>query len=104
MVKTVNKILSMISRSFTYKSKDAILQLYKSLVRPLLEYWVQAWRPHLQKDINLIEKVQRRATKLIDSFRNLSYHERLLKLGITTLEARRMRGDLIEIFLNHDGI
>jgi len=51
VVKTANKILGMISRTFTLRSKDVILQLYKSLVRPHLEYCIQAWRPHLQKDI-----------------------------------------------------
>ena len=59
-----NKILGMISRTFTLMSKDVILQLYKSLVRPHLDYCVQAWRPHLQKDIKLLEGVQHRATKM----------------------------------------
>jgi ribonuclease P/MRP protein subunit RPP40 len=73
------------------------LKLYKSLVRPKLEYAIQAWRPHLQKDINLLE-VQGRATKLIYSFRNKSYEDRLKALKLTTLEIRRTRGDLIEVF------
>ena len=55
----------MIKRSFSVRDKDVILQLYKLLVRPHLEYSVQAWRPHFQNDIDLIEGVQRRATKLI---------------------------------------
>ena len=98
VVKTANQILGMIYRSFTYKSKDIILPLYKSLVRPHLEYGVQAWRPHLIKDINLIEKVQKRATKMVDSCRHLPYNDRLLELRLTTLETRRLRGDLIEVF------
>jgi ribonucleases P/MRP protein subunit RPP40 len=98
VVKTANRILGMIYRSFTYKSKEVVLKLYKSLVRPHLEFCVQAWRPHLQKDIMLLEKVQRRATRMIDNFQKLSYEERLSKLKLTTLETRGLRGDLIETF------
>lgn len=98
VVKTANRILGMIYRNITYRSKDIILQLYKSLVRPHLEYCVQAWRPHLQKDIIYIEKVQKRATKLIDSLRKIPYEQRLQELHLTTLETRRLRGDLIEVF------
>jgi len=64
-VSTANKVLSMIKRTFSMRNKEIILQLYKSLVRLHLEYSFQAWRPHYKKDIYLIERVQRRATKLI---------------------------------------
>jgi len=57
VVRTCNRILGMIKRSFTFRSGDMIVTLYKSLIRPHLEYCVQAWRPHLKKDINLLEKV-----------------------------------------------
>lgn len=93
-----NAVLGMIKRTFLCKDKDLLLQLYKSLVRPKLEYSVQAWSPYLKKDVQLLEKVQRRATKLIEGFSNLSYEERLQKLQLTTLETRRLRGDLIEVF------
>lgn len=98
VVKTANKILGMINRTFTFKTKDNMLQLYKSLVRPHVEYCIQAWRPHLVKDIALIENVQHRATRMIPSLRGLSYEQRLEKLNLTTLELRRLRGDLIEVF------
>ena len=98
VVKTANRILGMVSRTFTLRSKDVILRLYKSLVRPHLEYCIQAWRPHLQKDINLLEGVQHRATKMITNFHNLSYEQRLSELMLTTLETRRLRGDLIQVF------
>jgi len=98
VVKTANRVLGMISRTFTIRSKDVILQLYKSLVRPHLEYCIQAWRPHLQKDIKLLEGVQHRATKLIENFGSLSYEQRLSKLNLTTLETRRLRGDLLQMF------
>ena len=52
----------------------------------------------MKKDIEKIEKVQRRATKLISECSNLSYEDRLEFIGLSTLEARRNRGDLIEVF------
>jgi len=68
----------MISRTFVNKDSKTMLKLYQSLVRPKLEYCVQAWRPYLRKDIDLLEKVQKRATRLMIKDRNLSYSERLL--------------------------
>ena len=53
---------------------------------------------HFQKDIDLIEGVQRRATKLISDLKDKSYENRLRILNLTTLETRRLRGDLIEVF------
>ena len=88
----------MIKRSFSVRDKDVILQLYKSLVRPHLEYSVQAWRPHFQKDIDSIEGVQRRATKLILDLKDESYEDGLRCLNLTTQETRRLEGDLIEVF------
>jgi hypothetical protein len=95
--KTGNQVLGMINRTFKFKSSDVILQLYKSLVRPHLEYCIQAWRPHLQKDINMLENVQKRMIRMFDSSDNL-YVDKLGALGITALETRRLRGDLIEVF------
>ena len=60
-----NQILGLIRRTITCRSKEIIVRLYKSLVRPHLEYCIQAWRPHLVKDIDILEKVQRRATRMI---------------------------------------
>ena len=74
------------------------MRLYKSLVRPKLEYCIQSWNPSLIKDIELLEQVQHRATKLIPEISHLSYHERLKHLNLSTLELRRHRGDLIETF------
>ena len=93
-----NRVLGFISRTFEYKSKDIILPLYKSLVRPLLEYAVQFWSPYYLKDILTLERIQRRATKMIPSLRNLPYKVRLEKLHLQTLELRRIRGQLIEVF------
>ena len=95
---TANCVLGMISRTISNRSEDIMANLYKSLVRPHLEYCVQAWRPHYQKDIDLLERVQRRATRMIEGYKAMPYEERLRMLGLTALETRRLRGDLIETF------
>jgi len=64
----------------------------------LVEFSIQAWSPSLRKDINCLEQVQRRATKLVVGLKRLQYADRLHDLGLTTLEKRRLRGDLIETF------
>ena len=93
-----NQVLGMIRRNITYKEKSLIVPLYKAIVRPHLEYCIQAWNPHLRKDIDMLEKIQRRATKLIPGLRYLRYEERLKECGRTTLETRRLRGNQIEVF------
>ena len=77
---------------------DILLKLYKSLVRPILDYSVQAWRPYLQKDIDVLERVQRRATRMVEGCEGMYYRRRLLELQLTTLETRRERADMIEVF------
>ena len=93
-----NQILGLIRRNITYKGKKLIIPLYKAIVRPHLEYCIQAWRPYRKKDIDTLERIQRRATKMIPELRDLSYEERLKACGLTTLETRRLRGDQIEVF------
>ena len=97
-VKKANGILGMIKRNIKFKSKKVIVKLYKSLVRPRLEYCIQAWSPYLRKDIDMIERVQRRATRLIEGFSDMSYEDRLEQTGLISLEKRRVRGDLILLF------
>jgi len=102
-----NQVLGMISRSFVYRNKIIIKKLYKSLVRPHLEYCIQAWRPHLIKDIEILEKVQRRASRMVIECKGMEYEKRIAILGLTTLETRRRRADLLEVYkiLNkHEGI
>ena len=67
-------------------------------MRPHLEYCIQAWRPYHKKDIDMLERVQRRATKMINRLRDHSYEERLKECRLKTLETRRLRRDQIEVF------
>jgi len=92
------RIVGMVRRNFRRLDKEDFLLIYKTYIRPHLEYCVQAWSPHLVKDMECLERVQKIATKLVPALRNLDYGERLKRLGLTTLQTRRVRGDLIEVF------
>jgi len=101
IIDKVNKAYSMlgiIRRNFKYLNQDAFIMLYKSMVRSHLEYANSVWSPFKVGDILTLEKVQKRATKLIFSIKHLSYAERLKKLNLPTLKYRRARGDMIEVF------
>ena len=93
-----NQFFGLIRRNIVYKDKNLIIPLYKTIVRPHLEYCIQAWRPYRKKDIDILEILQRGATKMIQKLRNISYEMRLKECGLTTLETRRLRGDQIEVF------
>ena len=96
-VKKANKMLGIIRRTFSYINEDSFNLLYKTYVRPHLEYGQQACHPYLSKDIDMVEKVQRRATKLVQSIEHLSYEERMQKLNLYSLEDRRLRADMIVV-------
>ena len=66
-----NQILGLIRRNIAYRDKRLIIPLYLSLVRPHLEYCIQAWRPHMRNYIDKLEPVQRRATRLISEISQL---------------------------------
>ena len=102
--KKAQKILGYIKRQFKTRKKDTIITLYKALVRPHLEYAVQFWSPSQRKDIEKLEAVQARATKLIPSIKHIGYQRRLERLNLYSLEKRRLRGQLIETFKILKGI
>ena len=97
-VKRANRVLGCIKRTIKYKEKDMIVPLYTALVRPLLEYGNVIWCPRFVGDSKLVEGVQRRATKLIPSIKDLDYTARLEALKLPSLEHRRRRGDTIQAY------
>ena len=102
--KKANSVLGIIHKTFSYKALPIMKDLYIGLVRPHLEYSVQAWSPYWKKDITKLEGVQRRATKRIPELRGKDYEDRLEVLNLTTLEERRVRGDAIETFKMLSGL
>ena len=104
IAKRANRMLGMIKRTITCKSIENIMSYYKSLVRPIIDYASGIWNPYHKKDIIKLEKIQRRATKIITELRNKPYDARLKKCKLMTLEQRRRRYDQIEMFKVMKGI
>ena len=98
--------MSLIKRTFDFIDKYVFVKLYTALVRPHLEFANVVWHPYLRKDIESLERLQRRATKLVPALRDLPYQERLRELQLPTLahRTRRVRGDAIQTFKIVKGI
>ena len=90
-------MLGAIKRNASYKSEEVIAKLCCAYVRPHVEYCVQAWSPTYEKVCWLLERVQKRATKLFKYLSSLGYEERLKKLGLFSLKYRRLRVHLIKV-------
>ena len=96
--KKANMVLGQLSRGVSFRDRTTFIGLYKTYVRPHLEYCVQAWAPWTAGDKEVLESVQRRAVGMVSNLRGSTYEEKLAELGMVTLEKRRLRGDLIQAY------
>jgi len=90
-----NRILAVINKSFEYLNTNMLPQPYKSFVRPILEYWNIVWGPQFILDQQSVEKIQRRATKLVSEIKESQYVDRLKHVNLPSFRYRWHRGDLI---------
>jgi hypothetical protein len=99
-----NRVLGMLKRTFEHFDLDMVKILYTTFVRPHLEFAASVWNPYAANDISLLEKVQRRATKLVPALKSLAYEKRLVAMNLTELADRRIRGDMIQLYKFMHGI
>ena len=97
-VKKAQRNLSIICRTISSRKPEVFLPLYNALVRSHLEFAVPVWNPFLIRDIQMIEKIQKRATKIVFGMKNLPYEQRLQQLNLDSLEKRRTIFDLSEVY------
>ena len=102
--RTASTVLGQITRAFSYRDKHTFVRLYKQYVRPHLEFASQAWRPWLRKDIDMLEKVQMRAVRMVGGLRGTTYEEKLAELNLQSLEERRLEADLVLAFKIMHGV
>ena len=98
VIKKSSSKKAQILRNFDFRSKKVLVPLFKTLVRPIIEYANCVWDPSLKSQINLLEGVQRKFTRHILEVKKLPYEQRLKKLELPSLEFRRFRGDLIQVY------
>ena len=96
--KKANSVLGQLTRAVTFRDKETFMSLYATYVRPHLEYAVQAWCPWTIGDKEVLEKVQRRAVGMVTNVKGKGYEEKLAAMDMSTLEERRKRGDLIQMY------
>ena len=91
-------IVANIRTTFTHLDEKLIKKVIESILRPKLEYAQVVWAPHLKKHIRKLERVQRAATKLVPGLQDMEYQERLRILNLLSLEERRRRRDMIQLY------
>ena len=96
--KSANRVLGMMLRAFHYRTRETLVPLYKTFVRPILEFGAASWCPWTAKDEEKLEVVQKRLIRAISNSRGETYEERVKAAGLITLKERRARGDVIEAF------
>ena len=85
IVNKANRLLGLVKRTFSYMDRDTFLIIYKSIIRPIIDYGDSVWNPSLKKHIQMIENIQRRGTKLVPELININYTDRLKMLNLPTL-------------------
>ena len=94
--KTAQTVLSQLTRAFHYRDRHVFVKLYKTYVRPHLEFASPAWSPWSVADKTCLEAVQRRAVAMVSGLNGTTYEEKLNELGLTTLEERRHQQDMVQ--------
>ena len=98
ITRKANGVLSQLHRTIICRNKDVFINLFKIFVRPIVESAGPAWCPFEKQYIDQIEKIQRRATRMVPGIGHMDYDERLNLCHLTTLEQRRQRGDMIHVY------
>ena len=98
IVNKANRLLGLVKRTFSYMDRDTFFIIYKSIIRPIIDYGDSVWNPSLKKHIQMIENIRRRGTKLVPELVNINYTDRLKMLNLPSLKYRRKRDDLIQVF------
>ena len=98
VAQTANRVLSQVLEAFMYRDKEILPKIYKSYVRPHVEFAVPAWNPWSRGDVEVLENVQKRLVKQIQGLKGASYEDRLTELGMESLEERKAKIDIVQTF------